>query len=82
VGERTFGNIILRGPESQLIRQVIESLDLGKLSVFKNVSIERGIRKPSVGIMVAVSSTTANGYYGAATVAPVLLFCLHFSCPI
>ena len=35
-----------------------------------------------VGIMVAVSSTTANGYYGAATVAPVLLFCLHFSCPI
>jgi len=31
-----------------------------------------------VGIMVAVSSTTANGYYGAATVAPVLLFSLHF----
>jgi hypothetical protein len=66
VGERTFGNIIPRGPESQLIRQVIESLDLGKLSVFKNVSIERGIRKPSA----------ADGWLQSIAVS------LHRKCPV
>ena len=41
MGERTFGNTISWGAESQLIRQVIKSPDLGKLSIlkFKNILI-------------------------------------------